>query len=54
MAGLVTAQHQAAVIDSLTGLHNRRFFEAQLSLELARAKRSDQAVGLVTLDIDPF
>jgi len=54
MAGLVTAQHQAAVIDSLTGLHNRRFFEAQLSLELARAKRSDQAVGLVTLDIDHF
>jgi len=54
MAGLVTAQHQAAVIDSLTGLHNRRFFEAQLNLELERAKRSDQAVGLVTLDIDHF
>ena len=54
MAGLVTAQHQAAVIDSLTGLHNRRFFEAQLNLELERAKRSDQPVGLVTLDIDHF
>jgi two-component system cell cycle response regulator len=54
MADLVTAQHQAAVIDNLTGLHNRRFFEAQLNLELERAKRSDQDVGLVTLDIDHF
>lgn len=54
MAGLVAAQHQAAVIDSLTGLHNRRFFEAQLTLELERAKRSDRALGLVTLDIDHF
>ncbi|MDX6199724.1 MAG: hypothetical protein QOJ79_2875 [Actinomycetota bacterium] len=54
MGGLVSGQRHAAVTDGLTGLHNRRFFEAQLQLELERASRSDQPVGIVTLDIDRF
>jgi diguanylate cyclase (GGDEF)-like protein len=54
MGGLVSAQRQAAITDGLTGLHNRRFFEAQLQLELERAIRTEQSVGIVTMDIDRF
>lgn len=37
IAGLVNDQRRLAVTDGLTGLHTRRFVEAQLALELARA-----------------
>ncbi len=40
--------------DPLTGLHNRRFFETQLGLELERAQRLGQPLALLFVDIDHF
>ncbi|TSE31250.1 putative diguanylate cyclase AdrA [Tepidimonas charontis] len=40
--------------DALTGLYNRRRFDAQLPQELARAQRSGRPLGLLVLDIDHF
>jgi two-component system cell cycle response regulator len=47
-------QEQLAVVDPLTGLFNRRFFDAQLKLELDRAARSQGSVGLLVIDLDHF
>jgi diguanylate cyclase (GGDEF)-like protein len=43
-----------AVIDPLTGLYNRRFFERQIAVELERARRYDRQLTLALLDIDSF
>jgi diguanylate cyclase (GGDEF)-like protein len=40
--------------DSLTGLANRDFFHTTLSKSLLRAKRNNQALGLMFLDLDHF
>jgi diguanylate cyclase (GGDEF)-like protein len=40
--------------DSLTGLFNRRFFDSMLTAEFSRAKRQNQALGLLFLDVDHF
>ena len=40
--------------DHLTGLPNRRAYERLISLEIERAKRSDQPLSLAILDIDDF
>ena len=40
--------------DSLTGLFNRRAFEAALEVECARARRSREPLSVVYLDIDAF
>lgn len=40
--------------DALTGLPNRRAFEERLSVEMARAQRSDRPLCLVALDVDHF
>ena len=40
--------------DSLTGLHNRRWFENELRHELERSRRSGQTGAVVWLDIDHF
>jgi len=40
--------------DALTGLLNRRSFDAELASECARADRSGQPLCVVTLDIDRF
>jgi len=40
--------------DSLTGLHNRRYFENRLETEFARARRFGEVVTLVLLDVDHF
>lgn len=40
--------------DALTGLLNRRGFDDRASLELARARREEQSVAVVTLDLDFF
>ncbi|MGE5689971.1 MAG: diguanylate cyclase [Pseudomonadota bacterium] len=47
------ARHQAD-LDSLTGLHNRRFFHETLQREVARAQRYDRELALVVLDLDDF
>ena len=40
--------------DALTGLPNRSMVEQQLDLSLARARRSDEAVALMFVDLDDF
>ena len=40
--------------DGLTGLLNRRFFDKQLDLELARAERANSALGFLLCDLDNF
>ncbi|HET9138594.1 diguanylate cyclase [Actinophytocola sp.] len=52
--GLVLDQRRLAITDSLTGLHTRRFFEAQLPLEAERAKRDDGSMAVVIADVDRF
>ena len=54
LGGLVDEQRRAAVTDGLTGLYNRRFFEATLALEAEHAVRSGRDLGLLVLDIDHF
>jgi diguanylate cyclase (GGDEF)-like protein len=43
-----------ALVDSLTGLANRRSLEETLRVELARAARFDNSVCLVLADLDDF
>ncbi len=43
-----------AATDGLTGLLNRRMFEERLRQELASAKRRDDSVALMMIDIDDF
>lgn len=46
--------HQLAYFDPLTGLANRRHFEERLAEALARAKRAEQRVGVLLLDLNRF
>jgi diguanylate cyclase (GGDEF)-like protein/PAS domain S-box-containing protein len=45
---------QLALYDSLTGLPNRHLFKEQLSDAVARADRSDQALVMLSLNLDRF
>jgi len=40
--------------DGLTGVYNRRYFDQQLPLEMARSLRTQQPMALIMLDIDFF
>lgn len=44
----------AAVTDSLTGMHNRRYFDDALAEYLAAFKRIGKPVGMVIFDLDHF
>jgi diguanylate cyclase (GGDEF)-like protein len=48
------ALERMAHTDSLTDLHNHRFFQERLRAELTRASRVHDSVALVMLDIDDF
>ena len=48
-----TVQRQA-VTDELTGLFNHRRFQEVISTEVERARRYDQEMGLIMLDLDNF
>jgi len=52
--GLHETVERQAITDELTGLSNRRRFQNVLNAEVERAKRFDQQLGLVLLDIDDF
>ena len=41
-------------VDGLTGLHNRRHFDEQLTSEWGRAVRNNTALSVVLLDVDFF
>jgi diguanylate cyclase (GGDEF)-like protein len=43
-----------ATTDSLTGIHNRRYFDERLRDALARAQRFDQPISMILFDIDKF
>jgi len=46
--------YRQSVSDELTGLLNRRGFNARLDEELRRAQRRNEAVALLVIDIDDF
>jgi len=43
-----------ALLDGLTGIHNRRYFDEQLGKELARTLREDRPLSVIMMDIDHF
>lgn len=43
-----------SITDPLTGAHNRRFLDGQLAVEFDRAKRFEQPLAAVMIDIDDF
>ena len=53
-AWLLEEVERLARTDPLTGLANRRTFEAGLQREVARATRSGEPLSLVVLDVDHF
>lgn len=57
MAQLETANEQLqsiSMLDGLTGIKNRRFFDEKIDREWARAIRSNKPLALLTIDIDHF
>jgi diguanylate cyclase (GGDEF)-like protein len=45
---------RTALIDPLTGLGNRRLFDARLAEEVARSRRHDEPLSLIMIDLDRF
>lgn len=43
-----------SITDSLSGLHNRRYFDQVLETEVARCNRNGEAFALLLLDLDHF
>ena len=54
IAALIRRLSDAAHSDHLTGLLNRRGFQAVFDTELERARRADQALSLIVGDLDRF
>lgn len=50
----VEASLEMAVVDALTGLHNRRFFDGVLPSLVEEAKRKGRPLSLMMFDIDHF
>lgn len=53
-AHLYEAVQQQAISDGLTGVYNHRYFYERLAQEVARARRYDQPLSMLLLDIDDF
>ena len=53
-ARLFAKVEEMAVRDTLTGLYNRRYFQQILEYELNRAKRYQQPLSLIFIDLDHF
>jgi diguanylate cyclase (GGDEF)-like protein len=45
---------ELSIHDPLTGLYNRRYMEETLELEIRRAERKRETIGIILLDIDHF
>lgn len=52
-SALASAQH-ASLTDALTGVYNRKGMALQIAREMERARRHDQTVALMLIDIDHF
>jgi two-component system, cell cycle response regulator len=50
----VQAAFELAIVDALTGLHNRRYLETHLSSELDQAAQNGRPLSLMILDVDHF
>ena len=44
----------SSIVDTLTGLYNRRYLNETLGREIARAQRAKQSLGIILLDVDHF
>jgi diguanylate cyclase (GGDEF)-like protein len=53
-ARLVNTMEGLAMTDSLTGLHNARFFDPVLDRELTASKREGHPTGVIMIDLDHF
>ena len=53
-SGLLAQLERQAREDPLTGLYNRRYFDAQLKRELAEARRFNRPVSVALCDLDHF
>ena len=53
-ARLFELTRRASITDPLTGIYNRRFFDEMLEKQLVLAKRHNQKVSLLILDLDHF
>ncbi|MCM2282413.1 MAG: diguanylate cyclase, partial [Bdellovibrionaceae bacterium] len=47
-------KHALEIFDSLTGLHNRKFFSEKIDDEISRSRRISLPLSLVTINIDGF
>lgn len=43
-----------SITDSLTGIHNRRYFQDRLKAEMSRVRRTSGSLAVIMLDIDHF
>ncbi|MBN9063685.1 MAG: PleD family two-component system response regulator [Rhizobiales bacterium 65-9] len=50
----VASSMEAAVLDQLTGLHNRRYFDRQMPILFSQAKSEAKPMSVFVLDIDRF
>jgi diguanylate cyclase (GGDEF)-like protein len=46
--------HKLVFLDGLTGVFNRRYFDQQFAIEVARSKRNSAALAMIMLDVDFF
>jgi PAS domain S-box-containing protein len=53
-ARLFAQTQELAITDPLTGLYNRRFFFSQAKAEFERARRYQEPLSIIMLDIDDF
>ncbi|WP_101833570.1 bifunctional diguanylate cyclase/phosphohydrolase [Frankia canadensis] len=54
MAQMEADQRRLAITDGLTGLHTRRYLEAEMRVAARRARDSGTAMGLLLVDVDHF
>lgn len=48
------SMRRLAFLDGLTGVYNRRYFDQQLPIEVARAQRNESPLSVMMLDVDCF
>jgi two-component system cell cycle response regulator len=54
MMGTVAVQRRTAITDGLTGLRTRGYLNQTLAAECERARRSDEPLSLILIDVDFF